>query len=205
MMCHFWRMPVPADAWNCLFLESHETKIEFDRNRATVTHRYLRGCCRSVVSGAKRVYSAGAGAAAFVAAWPGDDLSGQASRAACSGDCDSRDCFMRCRLRICLEAVCRVYGSGGSAAGLQNDAGAEDPCVERVAQHEFEQGVADGGRSGDGAGEEQFGAVEESRTKRLPAPGSSAARPMAVEVVPSSNPFASVGSVLGSWDRRGWW
>jgi predicted PurR-regulated permease PerM len=41
------------------------------------------------------------------------------------------------------------------------------------------------------------GAAEESRTKRLPAPGSSSARPMAVQVVQPSNPFASIGSVLG--------
>jgi predicted PurR-regulated permease PerM len=47
------------------------------------------------------------------------------------------------------------------------------------------------------------GPAEESRTKRLPAPGSSAARPMAVEVVPTSNPFASVGSILGYMGSAG--
>jgi predicted PurR-regulated permease PerM len=47
------------------------------------------------------------------------------------------------------------------------------------------------------------GPAEESRTKRLPAPGSSPARPMAVEVVQSSNPFASLGSVLGYMGSAG--
>jgi predicted PurR-regulated permease PerM len=41
------------------------------------------------------------------------------------------------------------------------------------------------------------GAAEEAPTKRPPAPGSSPARPMAVKVVPSSNPLDSIGSVLG--------
>jgi predicted PurR-regulated permease PerM len=47
------------------------------------------------------------------------------------------------------------------------------------------------------------GPAEESRTKRPPAPGSSPARPMAVEVVQSSNPFASLGSVLGYMGSAG--
>jgi predicted PurR-regulated permease PerM len=47
------------------------------------------------------------------------------------------------------------------------------------------------------------GPAEESRTKRLPAPGSSAARPMAVEIVQPSNPFASLGSVLGYMGSAG--
>jgi predicted PurR-regulated permease PerM len=47
------------------------------------------------------------------------------------------------------------------------------------------------------------GPAEESRTKRPPAPGSSPARPMAVEVVQSSNPLASLGSVLGYMGSAG--
>jgi predicted PurR-regulated permease PerM len=47
------------------------------------------------------------------------------------------------------------------------------------------------------------GPAEESRTKRPPAPGSSPARPMAVEVVQSSNPFASLGTVLGYMGSAG--
>jgi predicted PurR-regulated permease PerM len=47
------------------------------------------------------------------------------------------------------------------------------------------------------------GPAEESRTRRPPAPGSSPARPMAVEVVQSSNPFASLGSVLGYMGSAG--
>jgi predicted PurR-regulated permease PerM len=47
------------------------------------------------------------------------------------------------------------------------------------------------------------GSAEESRTKRLPTPGSSPARPMAVEIVQPSNPFASVGSVLGYMGSAG--
>ncbi|MCU1247352.1 MAG: hypothetical protein JWQ49_381 [Edaphobacter sp.] len=47
------------------------------------------------------------------------------------------------------------------------------------------------------------GSAEETRTKRPPAPGSSPARPMAVEVVQSSNPLASLGSVLGYMESAG--
>ena len=45
--------------------------------------------------------------------------------------------------------------------------------------------------------------AEESRTRRAPAPGSSPTRPMEVEVVPSSNPLASIGSVLGVMGSAG--
>jgi predicted PurR-regulated permease PerM len=44
---------------------------------------------------------------------------------------------------------------------------------------------------------------EESHTKREPPPGSSATRPMAVKVVPSSNPLDSIGSVLGVMGSAG--
>jgi predicted PurR-regulated permease PerM len=44
---------------------------------------------------------------------------------------------------------------------------------------------------------------EESRSRRAPAPGSSPTRPMEVEVVPSSNPIASIGSMLGAMGSAG--
>ena len=47
------------------------------------------------------------------------------------------------------------------------------------------------------------GSVQESRAKRPPAPGSSPARPMAVEVVSSSGALASIGSVLGVMGSAG--
>ena len=47
------------------------------------------------------------------------------------------------------------------------------------------------------------GTAEEAPTKRPPAPGSSPARPMAVKVVPSSNPLDSIGSVLGVMGSAG--
>ncbi|HEX3374616.1 MAG TPA: AI-2E family transporter [Edaphobacter sp.] len=47
------------------------------------------------------------------------------------------------------------------------------------------------------------GTAEEAPTKRPPAPGSSPARPMAVKLVPSSNPLDSIGSVLGVMGSAG--
>lgn len=47
------------------------------------------------------------------------------------------------------------------------------------------------------------GTAEEATAKRPPAPGSSPARPMAVKVVPSSNPLDSIGSVLGVMESAG--